>query len=282
MLPKLGSGVKFLPAAAISIGCLLVIGYAVRHFPDFAKSMTLKIEHPASYRFPSYDAVLRKHVKEGLVDYASMQKDPELNKAISELEQISPDKLINAKERACFWINASNLLALKVVNDHYPVQSTDQLTQFWSQNSFIIGGETASYSSTMNRATNELKDDRLAPNTAFLICKASLGYPPLTDHVITPDTMETDAKVATYKFINNENNVFYNDERLQFLLSPLFKRYEPFIRRSGMEPHKYALLQMNSNKIPDVTNLMIAKTYFGKIDPTLNDFVAPPATKETK
>ncbi len=271
MLPKVGTRVKLFPVIAAAIGCLLVFAYAMRHVPDSFRSMTLKVEHPANYRFTTYDAVLRKYVRDGLVDYASLKKDPDLGKAVSELEHVSPDKLSSAKERTCFWINAGNLLALKVIADHYPVTSTDQLTPYWSQNSFIIGGEPASVSTAMNRATSECKDSRIAPNIAFLICKGSLGYPPLTDHAITPETMEADAKVATYQFVNNDRNVYYDEESMQFLLSPLFKRYEQFIRRANMEPHKYALLQMNTNRLPDMTDLMLKKTYFGKIDPTLND-----------
>lgn len=271
MLGKLGTRVKLFPAIAAAVGCLLVLGFTTRHLPDFVKSMTLKVEHPANYAFTTYDGVLKKYVKDGLVDYGSMKKDPDLSKAVSELEVVSPDKIATAKERACFWINACNLLTLKVINDHYPVTSTDQLTPFWSQNSFIIGGDSTSVSSTMNRAINELKDSRMAPNTAFLICKGSVGYPPLTDHAITPETMEADAKVATYKFVNNEQNVFYDQESNQFLLSPLFKRYEQFIRRANMEPHKYALLQMNTNRLPDLTDLMLTKTYFAKIEPKIND-----------
>lgn len=271
MLSKVGTKVKLFPVIASALGVLLVLAYATRHVPDFVRSMTLKVEHPASYRFTTYDGVLRKYVKNGLVDYASMKKDPDLAKAVSELELVSPDKVSSSKERTCFWINAANLLALKVINDHYPVTSTDQLTPFWSQNSFIIGGESASVSSAMNRATNECKDTRIAPNIAFLICKGSLGYPPLTDHAITPESMEADAKVATYQFVNDDRNVFYDQESMQFLLSPLFKRYEQFIRRANMEPHKYVLMQMNTNTLPDLTDLMLKKTYFGRIDPKLND-----------
>ncbi|MDZ4835309.1 MAG: DUF547 domain-containing protein [Candidatus Melainabacteria bacterium] len=271
MLGKLGSGVKFLPVAALAIGCLLVLAYATRHIPDFFKSMSLKIEHPETYRFVAYDQVLRKYVKDGLVDYQSLKKDPQLAEAALELEKTAPDKIVDPKERACFWINSCNLLALKLITDNYPVTTTEQLSQSWNKSSAMVGGEPISVSSAMNRASNELKDNRIAPNSVFLICKGSLGYPPLTDHAITPETMETDAKVATYQFINNEKNVFYDDEHMEYLLSPLFKRYEPFIRRTNLEPHKFALIQMNSGKMPDLTNLMITKTYFRKIDPTIND-----------
>jgi hypothetical protein len=98
----------------------------------------------------------------------------------------------------------------------------------------------------------------------------------LTDHAITPESLETDAKVATYQFINNEHNCFYDEEKLDFLLSPLFKRYENIIKRTHNDPHGFAVLQMNTKYPPDLTNLMITKTYYQKIDPMLNDVALAP------
>ncbi len=273
---KLGSNSKILPIVALSLGFLLVLAYIIRLAPNSIKSLTLSVTHPTTYRFETYGAVLQKYVKDGLVDYAAMKSDPDLGKAVSELESIAPDKLENDNEKACFWINACNLLTLKVINDHYPVTSSEKLTQFWSQNSFIVGGQSTSVTKALGRATNALKDNRMAANTIFLICRGTLGYPPLTEHVITPESMESDAKVATYKFVNNEHNVYYDDERLEFLLSPLFKKYETYLQRANVDPHHFALLQLNSTNPPDLTNLMITKTYFRKLDPTINDTALAP------
>jgi len=266
--------------AAIAIGALLIISYVWRHLPEFTRAMTIRVEHPETYRFTVYDGLLKKYVKDGLVDYTHLKQDPDLQNAVAALESVAPDKLKDEKERVCFWINACNLLTLKVICNHYPVTTTDKLSQYWSQERFIIGGESTAVARVNERALNELDDRRVTPACVFLICRGSLGYPPLTDHAITPETLETDAKIAAYKFINNEHNAFYDDEKLDFLLSPLFKRYEPIIRRSRHDPHKYAVLQMNSNNVPNLENLMITKTYYGKIDPMLNDLALAPALKK--
>jgi hypothetical protein len=280
MLRNFGDGAKILPIAAITLGALLLVFYALRHLPENTRALLLHVEHPETYRFTVYDELLKRYVKNGRVDYAKLKVDPDLKKAVEAIEAVAPDKLNSEKERASFWINAQNLLTLKLICDHYPITSTDQISPFWSQTPFIIGGETVSVSRAYDRAINQMDDKRLPVSTVFLISRGSVGYPPLTSHAITPESLEGDAKLAAYKFINNEKNVFYDEERLEFLLSPLMKRYERILNRSKYDPHTFAVLQMSGKKVPDLTNLMITKTYFAKIDPTLNDTALSP--KETE
>ena len=279
MLPNL-EGAKILPIAAIALGALLLVMYAVRHLPENTRALMLHVEHPESYRFSTYDQLLKKYVKDGRVDYARLKDDPDLKKAVEGIEAIAPDKLNSEKERASFWINAQNLLTLKLICDHYPITSTDQISQFWSQTPYIIGGETLSVSRVYDQAINQMDDKRLPVSTVFLISRGSVGYPPLTAHAITPETLEADAKLAAYKFVNNEHNVYYDEERLEYLLSPLLKRYERILNRSKYDPHTFAVMRMSGKNVPDLTNLMITKTYFSRIDPTLNDTALSP--KETE
>lgn len=271
---------KILPIAAIAIGVLLVGSFALRHLPQNARALMLHVEHPETYRFTIYDELLKKYVRDGRVNYAKLKEDPDLNRAVEALEPIAADKLVDEKERACFWINAQNLLTLKLICQHYPITSIDQVSQYWSQTPFIVGGENISVSRAYDRAINQMDDKRLPVSTVFLISRGSVGYPPLANHAITPESLEADAKLAAYKFVNNTNNVFYNDERLEFLLSPLFKRYERILNRSKYDPHNFAVMQMSGKNVPDLTNLMITKTYFPKIDSTLNDIALSP--KETE
>lgn len=281
MSNNLADGIKFFPAAAIGIGFILIAAFALRHLPENTRAMMLHIQHPETFRFTKYDDLLKKYVKNGRVDYANFKQDPEMREALSVLEKTAPDQLKDEKERASYWINAFNLLTIKLICDHYPITSTDEVREFWSQTPFIVGGQTSSVSRVYDRAMSEIKDRRLPPATVFLLCRGSLGYPPLTDHAISPETIEMDAKLAAYKFANDKRNVFYDDEHLNFLLSPLFKRYERILNRAKFDPHTYAAMLMTENRAPDLTNIMITKTYYAKIDPTLNDTALAP-TKESE
>src|SRR5262249_1439022 len=124
------------------------------------------------------------------------------------------------------------------------------------------------------------KDPRSAVENVFLICRGSQGYPPLIGHALTGANLETDAKVAVYKFVNNSNNVYFDDISVDFLLSPLMNRSQKIIGRTHRTPHEWAVLYMDSKRPPDVGNVMLTKTYFPKLDYTLNDTAIGPVKSE--
>lgn len=272
MLRKLPQVLKFLPLIAIAIGCLLVGGYFIRHLPEFLKSWVTSTQHPTLYRFTVYDNLLKKYVKDGLVDYKSLSKDPGLNVAVGEIENIAGDKM-DGKEQLCFWLNSLNLLTIKIVCDRYLVKDTVELSSDISARKFIVSGEPLSLQQIQDRYVMPLmKNPTIRVETVFLICRGSLAYPPLTDHAITPETMEDDAKIAAYKFINDKRNVLNDEDTLNFYLSPLLKRYESVIdEKVHKNPHHFVVLYMVTKKPINVDNLMVTKTYFPNTNYTLND-----------
>lgn len=73
----------------------------------------------------SFDAVLAKHTRNGLVDYAGLVGDRQgLDFYLQELGRVSPSDLELAPRdvRLAFWINAYNACALQLVVDHYPIE----------------------------------------------------------------------------------------------------------------------------------------------------------------
>ncbi len=283
MLKKLPDLLKFLPLLAIAAGCILVSCYLIRHIPELSKSWMIKAEHPSNYRFTVYDELLKKYIKDGLVDYKNLCADPRLKTAVDDLEKVAPDKM-DRKEQLCFWINAFNLLTLKTICDRYPARSTFDLSSDLSQRKFIVGGEVLGLQQIQDRYILPLtRNPAVRVETIFLISRGSQGYPPLTDHAITPDTMEDDARMAAYKFINDDRNAFYDDETLTFYLSPLFKQYESIIDdKVHKSVHHFAVLYMVTKKPVKVDALMVTKTYFGKMDYTLNDTALAPIDEKKK
>lgn len=276
MIGKLPDFLKLLPALAIVFGSCMLIFYGIRHLPELTRGAITDVQHPVSYQFTTYDGLLQKYVKDGLVDYKSLSKDPDLQKAVDELEHISPDKINEMNDQLAFWLNASNLLTLKVICERYPIKSIGEISNENTQRKFIIGGETLSLQDIHARLMSALKDKRSAVENVFLICRGSQGYPPLGDHALTGQTLETDAKVAVYSFINDPKNVYYDPDSVEFLLSPLMKRYEQIIEHSKRTPHEWAVLYMDAKKPPNVGNVMLTKTYFPKLDYTLNDTALAP------
>jgi hypothetical protein len=84
------------------------------------------VTHPS----PAYARLLARHVREGtidgtilrVVDYASIAEDHDYRQALDELAEARPEAM-GREERMAYWINAYNLLAIRIVVDRYPIGS---------------------------------------------------------------------------------------------------------------------------------------------------------------
>lgn len=64
---------------------------------------------------------------DGLVDYRRLKTDPRLDRVIAQLEETNPDSIADADARLAFWLNVYNAYTLKLIRDHYPVESINDL-----------------------------------------------------------------------------------------------------------------------------------------------------------
>src|SRR5262245_13745487 len=74
-----------------------------------------------------YTSLLQKYVQNGRVNYKGLCTNSDLAKYISYLESSDPEKITNEKVRLAFWINAYNAYTIKIICDHYPVKSINDL-----------------------------------------------------------------------------------------------------------------------------------------------------------
>ena len=105
---------------------------------------------PVSHR--SWDVLLQRHVKEnGFVDYKGMQRDSvELNHYLTLLSAAQPNaQNWTRNEKMAFWINAYNAFTVKLIIDHYPVESIKDIKRgipfvntVWDIKFIKIGGKT--------------------------------------------------------------------------------------------------------------------------------------------
>jgi hypothetical protein len=61
-----------------------------------------------------------------VVDYGAIPRDPDYGLALAELAAARPEEM-SRDERMAFWINAYNLLAIRLVIDRYPIDSILEL-----------------------------------------------------------------------------------------------------------------------------------------------------------
>jgi len=114
-----------------------------------------------------------------LVDYQALAADPAWTKTLSSLAQFNPEQLASAAEKLAFWINTYNILAIKVVLDHWPLQSIRDAGSFfspiWKEPAAIVGGKMR----TLNEVEHQILRPMGEPRIHFAIVCASVSCPDL-------------------------------------------------------------------------------------------------------
>ena len=101
------------------------------------------------HRHGALDALLRQHVRDGSVDYASLQARPKpLDDCLDRLAAVTETEFNPwpEKDRLAFLINLYNAATLKLIADHYPVKSIKDIGGFfrgpWKQPVVRLFGRT--------------------------------------------------------------------------------------------------------------------------------------------
>lgn len=80
---------------------------------------------PFDHQHPLLGEVLKKHVRDGLVDYAALQRErAALDRYAGQLDTVERQVVASwsRDQRLAFWINAYNALTLRTIVDHYPIR----------------------------------------------------------------------------------------------------------------------------------------------------------------
>jgi len=133
----------------------------------------VKFDHSA------FDTLLRKHVTEGgFVDYNGLTKDvAALDGYITTIGNADVETL-GRDERLAFLINAYNAFTLRLILDHYPLESIKDIPsdQRWDARRWVVAGGMYS----LNQIEHEFIRPKFAdPRVHFALVCAAVGCPPL-------------------------------------------------------------------------------------------------------
>lgn len=157
-----------------------------------------------------YKAVLR-HVKPGtkngvalmLVDYPAIKADGSLAKAYQELSAFKLAGLSNKQEQLAFYINAYNILAMKMVADHWPIESIKDvgnlLSPVWDKPAGELGGKPVTLGGVEHKILRPIREPRIH---LAIVC-ASVSCPDLRNEPYTSVQLEKQLDEQTKAFLNN-------------------------------------------------------------------------------
>jgi hypothetical protein len=158
-----------------------------------------------------YEALLQEHVHpaniDGValnaVDYPALRKDPNYPQAIQALATADLNALTSQEEKLAFYINAYNLLAIAVVEKHWPVQSIKDVGSLfwpvWKREAGVIAGKAV----TLDEVEHQILRTLGEPRVHFAIVCASVSCPDLRREVFRAATLDSQLHDQTQRFLNN-------------------------------------------------------------------------------
>lgn len=172
--------------------------------------------------FQQTDTFLKKYVKNGLVDYASIKKNKgELQKLIDQVEVMS---VSGANSRsASFYINSYNLLVIHNIVKLYPLKSPLDVEGFFDKKSHKIANEYITLNDIENKKLRAVYND---PRHHFVLVCAAVGCPKITTYAYTPQNLEKKLNTRTKVAINDAKFIRVKPNSNLVLISEIFKWYK--------------------------------------------------------
>ena len=198
----------------------------------------------AAFDFSDWYALVKKYVTpktlEGVrlnaVNYASLKKDPVFSGLITRLESYSPASLESRESTLSFWINVYNILAAKMITDHYPIKSIKDVGNFfkpvWKRVAGTVGGKER----TLNDIEHEILRKMNEPRIHVAIVCASVSCPDLRREAYSAGKLNEQLDDQMEKFLRSRGKGMKLDEQKnRVYLSAIFKWFaEDFESRGGV------------------------------------------------
>ncbi|MDX8395913.1 MAG: DUF547 domain-containing protein [Mariprofundaceae bacterium] len=152
-----------------------------------------------------------KHgIQLNLVNYQAWSKDARWPTVLNDLKIFDVARLEGKKEQLAFWVNVYNVLAIKMVLDHRPVESIRDIgnvfSPVWKKDVAIIAGKI--------RSLHEVEHDILRPmgeaRIHFAIVCASVSCPDLLQIPYRGEQLQVQLQQQTVKFIQNQGKGIYS------------------------------------------------------------------------
>ncbi|MBO2008546.1 DUF547 domain-containing protein [Hymenobacter negativus] len=238
--------------AAGTLTAVAVTGFSPVPSPTYAVAATSAlVDHSA------FDKLLKKHVSaQGLVDYKGFQADEQVfNQYLAMLSKTPPAANWSKAEQMAYWLNAYNAFTIRLILDHYPVQSIKDIgakikipfvTTPWAAKFFSIAGEKMSLDNIEHGILRKKFDD---PRIHFALVCAALSCPRLRNEAYTAAKLDGQLEDQGRDFLNNPAKNKPGKAAAQ--LSKYFDWYKGDWTQNNLSVakwvNKYATVKMDDN-----------------------------------
>lgn len=163
----------------------------------YAAAMTLAADSAASAQpvdHSAFDALLKQHVTNGMVDYDAFKNAPTFKRYLSALDKQDPSALPR-NEQLAMWINAYNAYTIELINSHGEKQSIRNINKTlglklkgpWAEPLARVGGKAY----TLDQIEHDIiRPTYKEPRIHFALVCAAMGCPPLRSEAFTAARLE--------------------------------------------------------------------------------------------
>ncbi len=197
-----------------------------------------------AFDFSDWDVLVKKHVTPktledvplNAVDYANLKKDPLFSDLISRIESYSLKSLGSDKSKLAFWINVYNILAAKMITDHYPIESIKDVGSLfksvWEYPAGKVGGKEYTLNDIEHEILRKMDDPRIH---AAIVC-ASVSCPDLRLEAYAVKKLNDQLDDQMKMFLRSrEKGMKLDEKKNRVYLSSIFKWFaEDFESRGGV------------------------------------------------
>lgn len=178
---------------------------------------------PEQFSHKVFDELLGTHVRDGAVDYTTIQSDDRLLVYLSQLDRVDPNALMTRNEQLAFWINAYNAFAIKGIVDGYSPMT------YWGRYRYFIGQDYRVGGASINLYDLErqvlIKQFR-EPLMHFAIVCASMSCPKIQPWTYEPIHLDVQLDRAARAFINDPTRNRFDSTKKVASLSMIFKWFD--------------------------------------------------------
>lgn len=190
-----------------------------------------------------FTEVLKAHVEDGRVDYASLRKDGRLDAYAARLSATDPASIASKNEKLAFWINVYNAFTLKLIAGRYPVKSISELhyggslalatalkKTAWDTYRFPVGGREYTLGEVEHEILRPVFNDFRIHGA--IVC-AAVSCPPLRSEAYEAAALEGQLDGQMRLFLSDASKNRYDGQTRTLYLSKIFSWFEKDFTKGG-------------------------------------------------
>ncbi len=185
--------------------------------------------------YAPWDALLRAHVVDGVVDYPAFAASTEFSNFLRTLRKSRFTHDTSAEQRLALWLNGYNAAAIQGILSGGSLETRLARRRFFQRSLHAIGGEKITLWDLERARLGTLGDPRIH----FAIVCASASCPRLASEAFDPERLDAQLERLTRAFVNDPTRNQFDAASGVAKISQIFEWYAADFTAAGESIPRY-------------------------------------------